>query len=650
MTDSQTTAASTRVMATTLTGIGKVFDKLLSVTGGLGIAIMLLLSIFIVALTISRYVFRVNIAGLFDLSVYSLIVFPFLTAAYTMKQGQHIAVDVFTIRLPARSHAVLNIGVYAASLVYVFVLGWQSWRWASTLFKQRALTGGVFQMPMGILVLVIVFGCLLLALQLFRVLARNVTTLTQGQASHATARRELVWLPVSLFFVGAIISMLLFTYVNTAAGVTMLAVVILFSGMPVFLALGLIGVIGIYFLLGTGSFLQLPITVYKGMDSFTLTALPLFILGGLIMEESGIAEDMFRFFELWVGRWMASPLIVTIVLGMVFCAISGSSVATTAVVSGVTLPVLLRKGFNKGLATGLVAGATVGTLIPPSIGYVVFGVLTGESVGELFMATILPAMVLFAFYFLYIIILGLFKKKALFENGQVPAEIAVRHVTWKDRLLSFRTAIWGLLTPLIIIGGIYAGLYTPTESAAVLVIYAIVISVFIKRVPWQRIIKGTLKSALSSSMILCIIFSAYVFALVISQLRVAPAMVAWAQASGLTSLGVILLIFVVLLILGCFLESASLKVITLPIFYPLAMAVGVNSLWLGVFYQFLSEIGLLTPPVGLNLFVIEGVTKMPLSTIIKGTMPFLVMMVLTVVIIYFFPQLVTWLPSTMKLK
>lgn len=635
---------------TSATGLGKAasraFDNLLLTTAGIGIGLILVLSLFVFGLTVSRYAFRVNIPGLFDIPIYALIVFPFLTAAYTLREGRQISVDFLTALLAERTRAILNIAVYLVSLVFVIVLLWQSWLWGVFSFSRGGMTTAVFAIPEAIIIGIMLFGCFLLILQIVRQLVDAAYTLPRLSASPRL--RDNPWLCVSLFAIGIVASIVLLVQGNGAIGIILLALVTLFSGMPVFLALGVIGTLGIYFLLGPTSLLQMPIKAYASMNSFPLTCLPLFLFGGVIMEQSGIAEDMFRFFELWIGRWVASPLIVTIALGMVFCAISGSSVATTAVVAGVALPILMRRGFSKSLSSGVIGGSTAGTLIPPSIGYVVYAVVTDESVSALFMATMLPAMVLFAFYFLYVTLLGIFSKRSLFENGQVPSQVSRHRVTWRDRLSSLKTAIWGLLTPVIIIGGIYVGIYTPTEAAAVLVVYAFIVSVFIKKVNWRVIVKGALSSVLTSAMILCIIFSAYIFAIIISQLRVAASVVAWAEAVGLTSLGVIGIVFIILIIMGLFLDAASMKLITLPIFWPLAMSVGINNLWLGVFYQFLCEIGLLTPPVGLNLFVIQGVTGLPLNTVAKGNAPFILMMVLTLVIMYFFPQLVTWLPSTMK--
>lgn len=632
-------------MVRILKAVDRGIDKLISATGVVAIVIMLLLACLVLVLTVSRWVFRTNIPGMFDGAVYSLIVFPFLTVAYTLRQGHHISVDMLTGGLAKRTQTILSVAVYSVSLIYVTVLGWQGWRWTAHLFQYKALTSGVFEIPKGILASTIVFGCFLLTLQIVRLLVQRLRSVPSQTASPGL--RHNPWLWVSLFITGTIVSILLFVYVNSSAGIILLALFLLFSGMPVFLALGLIGVLGIYFLLGSDSFLQMPITAYKSMSSFPLTCLPLFILGGLIMEGSGVAEDIFRFFQMWAGRWSISTPVVTIGVGLVFCAISGSSTATTAVVAAVALPVLFGGGFSKALCCGLVGGATVGSLIPPSLGYVVYAVLTDESVGALFMATILPGVLLFVFYFLYILGLAKFSKKSLYENGQIPSQTHYQQATWKEKFLGFKTAAWGLLTPVLIIGGIYLGIYTPTEAAGVLVVYGIIVSVFIKKVKWQAILKATMRSAEVSSMLLCIIFSAFIFALVISQMEVAASLEAYAKATGMTPLTLIMIIFVVLTILGLFLDAAAMKVITLPVLYPLAMSLGINNLWLGVLYQFMMEIGMLTPPVGLNLFIMKGVTGLPMNTVARGCMPFLFMMVLVLVIMYIFPELVTWLPSTM---
>jgi len=638
-----------KAMDTGFNRLGSGFDKILSASGLAAIAIMFLLSVLVFGLTVSRYIFRVNIPGLFDGAMYSLVVFPLLTAAYTLREDRHISVDVLTSNMSGKAKYLLNILVYFIASIFVAVLCWKGTIWLIDTVRNDVYTDGDFVIPKGILLGIMIFGSFLLLLQIYRGVARDIRAFSSESAGDASSENSrYFWLPSLFFLAGLTAGLLAFVYVQPAVGIAFIGLVLLFSGMPVFLALGLIGVIGIYFVHGASSLIQIPLTAYRAVHSFPLSCLPLFILGGLIMEGSGIAKDVFRFFEVWTGRLATSTLMVTIAAGMIFCAISGSSSATTAVITGVALPILISRGFDKGVSSGVIAGATVGTLIPPSIGYVVYCVLTGESIGQLFMAGLIPSLILFAFYFLYIFILSKVSPKSLYENRVVPEQIMVVRIAWKDKILSLKTALWGLFTPILILGGIYLGVYTPTEASAVLVVYAIILSIFIKKVKLEKLIKDTLRSAVISSMILCIISTAYMFALVISQLRVAHSLLAYMQAANLSSGMLLLIIFVILGILGLFLDAAAVKVITLPIFYPVAMAAGINGLWFGVFYGFCNEIGLLTPPVGMNLFVIKGVSDLPLRRVIRGCLPFLAIMTLTLIIIYLFPELVTWLPKTIR--
>lgn len=624
--------------------IDRGFDRLLTVTAGLGAALMLLTSLAIAIQVFSRFVLNVSIRGLFDICVYSLVIFPFLTAAYVDHKKAHVGVDVVTSRLSLRERTMLKVAVYLAAIPYPIVFGWKTVEWADTLFRKGQLTIGVWAVPRGILVSIMAAGMFLLLLQIIRVLVHNIRALP----SPAPASRDNSWLYVSLFVIGIIVGVVLFVYVGPLLGLVFLLFLFLFAGMSVFFTLGLVGMLGLYLFIGTRVLIQAPIVAYEHLNSFPLTCLPLFILGGLIMERSKAIDHVFHLFELWVGQYASSALVTTILVGLVFCATTGSSVGATAVISTLCLPLLFARGYNKALCCGLVGGCTVGTLIPPSIGYVIYAVITEVSVGKLFMAAIFSGLVLFALFIVYVILLGAVNRKALFEGGVIPP-IARQQVTWKARFLSFKDAVWGLLTPVIVLGGIYLGMFTPTEAAGALVIYAILVSAFVTRtLNWRELVKVSIKSTETSSMILCIIFTAFGLALVVTQVRIAPGLVAWAEAVGLGQIGVLALVFIVLTILGMFMDAASVKVITLPTFFPLAMAVGIDPLWFGIFYQINMEIGLLTPPVGLNLFVMQGVTGLPLTRIVRGTMPFLLLMLLTIIIIYFFPQLCTWLPSTMK--
>jgi C4-dicarboxylate transporter DctM subunit len=314
----------------------------------------------------------------------------------------------------------------------------------------------------------------------------------------------------------------------------------------------------------------------------------------------------------------------------------------------VSLPILTNQGYRKSLSSGAVAGSTIGTVIPPSIGYILYGVITGESIGQLFIAGIIPAIIIFSFYCLYIISRSVISKQSLFEVGESMARQSRQDASWKDKIRTLQNASWGLFAPIFVLGGIYMGIFTPSEAAAVMVMYAIVITVLImKTLTLEQLLAAVLVGAKISSMILLIIVGARIFGAVTSQLGIAADLVAFTERAGIPPIGSLALVSLMLIVLGMFLDAGSIMVITLPVFYPLIMKVGFNSVWFGVFYIIILEIGLLTPPVGLNLFVIKGLSDFPMGTIIRGVLPFIFILFLSLLILTLFPQLVIWLPAVM---
>ncbi len=451
-----------------------------------------------------------------------------------------------------------------------------------------------------------------------------------------------------IFIIGLISGLLLAVYVSKIVGICFIALMVLLCGMPVFLALGLTGSIGLYLLIGESALRQLPFLAFKAVESFPLTCLPLFIIAGIIMEKGKVVEEVFSLFRYFAGNFISAPLITTILVGGFFCAISGSSVATTSLIAAVTLPILISHGYKKSISSGVVAGSTIGTVIPPSIGYILYGVITEESIGQLFVAGIIPAVMIFGFYCLYIASRAVISEKSLFEKGQALQQIDQQEVSWKDKISALKRASWGLFAPVFVLGGIYMGIFTPTEAAAIMVMYAIVITILItKTVTWRQLFEIILVGAKVSSMILLIIVGARIFGALTSQLRIAVDLVSFVETAGISPMKTLTLISAMLIVLGMFLDAASIMVIALPVFYPVIMSAGFNSVWFGVFFIIVLEIGLLTPPVGLNLFVIKGLSGFKMGTIIRGTSPFILILLLSLFILTLFPQLATWLPDHM---
>jgi len=636
-------------MANILRSIDRFVDRLLSATAVAAVILMLLLAGFIGTQVVARNIFGFNIRGLFDLSSYSLIIFTFLSAAYTLKNERHICVDLLVSHMPSRARPGFDFGVQLASLVFTFVLGYTAYDWASRSFQRGLVTISDVPIQKGILISSIAVGAVLLSLQIIRTMGRSLKALPAPVAHGEWRLRDNPFVYMTLFLFGIVASLVLSLYGNMLIGLCLLALVLLFSGMPVFLALGFVGGLGLYFLVGKSALNQIPFFAFQAVDSFPLTCLPLFIIAGLILERGKIVEKVFSLFQLFAGRFHSAPLVVTILLGGFFCAISGSSVATTSIIAAVTLPLLTRQGYDKSLSSGVVAGATIGTVIPPSVGYILYGVITNESIGRLFMAGIIPGAIILGLYCIYVILLGLVSRKRLFEGRVVPERVEKTDpLTAKEAFRHAKDAFWGIVAPVFVLGGIYLGFFTPSEAAAVMVVYAVLVTaVFMRTLNGKEFIRCILVGAEVSSMILLIIVGARIFGAVTSQMGVAAHLVTFVNEVGISPMATLGLVCLLLFIFGMFLDSASIMVITLPVIYPLIIAAGFDSVWFGVFFMIILETGLLTPPVGLNIFLIYGISNFPLYRVIKGVIPFVIIMLLALVLFLIYPELITWLPDTM---
>ncbi|MFC1905478.1 TRAP transporter large permease subunit [Chloroflexota bacterium] len=624
--------------------IDNAVDKFIEYTGWLTALLLVLVALFIFIEIMARIVLRFSFFYFFELSIFATIILAFLGSAYCLKVGHHISVDILTSRFSAKTKAMLNIINAIIPISYFTVLAWKGWDWIYICLSQNVMEPTVIPLPRAVLVAAIPVGAILLIIQSIRLIIRNAHIIHRDDVDSKPVSKRFWDSPLTaLFILIALygISALLLFKVNIFIGLVFLLLVFLFSGMPVSFALGSVALFGllIFFQGNTTKLVQIPIAAFAQMNSFNITALPLFILGGVIMARSNIAGGVFTLMERWLWRFPPSLMLAAIGASGVFCAITGSSVGATATMSKVCLPELFKRGYNRSFACGVVAGATVGSLIPPSLGLIAYGILTETSISQLFMSALVPGVILFTMYSIFVVLRMYFMK----EKVVLPSK-----VSWSDRFSSLKDGFWGILTPIIILGGIYVGWFTPTEVAAVLVVYGLVVSFVIVRTLKLKDLREVLLDAVHTSlMILFIIIGAIVFGILISQGGIDRAVVEFAKTAGLTTGSVLVLFFVTLTVFGFFLDGASILLITLPVFYPLAMGLGIDPYWLAIFYIINLEVGLITPPVGLNLFVIRDISGEPFGSIIRGTFPFMLMLVSLLLIIYFFPQLVSWLPSTM---
>lgn len=422
------------------------------------------------------------------------------------------------------------------------------------------------------------------------------------------------------------------------AGFALFIIILLVIGMPVAFTLTIAGILGIIQFIDLSTLSQVPVIAYKTLDSYVLTSVPLYILMSQIMLTGKVGSGLFELGSKWMGHLPGGLGIATIFACAIFAAISGSSVATAVTIGAMAIPEMLKRGYDRKLVVGSVAaGGTLGILIPPSIPMILYGTITDESVGKLFMSGVVPGALLTLAFVAYIVI----------DSWNKPRE---EKASMEEKLKALCENFWGLLLPVIIIGGIYTGVFTPTEAAAVGTIYALVITFFVYRSLSLADMPGILCSTIKTScMIFAIMVGAMLFGYILTVLQVPQALMSLVTEGHMNRWVILIGINIVLLILGCVLETVSIILITLPMLYPIIKALGFDPIWFNVVLLINMELALITPPVGMNLFVIKGISEdSSIQDIIAGSAPFALIMLAEIALLCFFPGIATWLPSVLK--
>lgn len=420
---------------------------------------------------------------------------------------------------------------------------------------------------------------------------------------------------------------------------TILLLVLLFSGLPVAFALGVSGIVGmILFLGGEGALAQLPIIGYKSLDDFVLTAVPMYILMSQILLTGKVGNDLFELANKWLRHLPGGLGVATVIACAIFAAITGSSVACAVTIGSIAIPEMLARGYSRHLVLGTVAaGGTLGILIPPSIPMILYGAITDESIGKLFMSGVVPGVVL-TLMFISIVV---------YSSRNLPMQEAA---SWSERMTALKKSFWGLMLPVIVVGGIYTGYFTPTEAAGVGTVYSLFITFFVYRTLTIKDLPEILRDTIQTScMIFAIMIGASLFGFVLTILNAPQALTEYVADLDMGRWAVFIAINILLLFLGCILESISIIFITLPILFPLIMRLGFDPIWFNVVMLLNLELALITPPVGMNLFVLQGISPdSKMTDIIKGVVPFGIAMALEILVLCFFPEIATWLPSVLK--
>ncbi|MFL6707685.1 MAG: TRAP transporter large permease [Massilia sp.] len=414
-----------------------------------------------------------------------------------------------------------------------------------------------------------------------------------------------------------------------------LLLVLLLTGMPVSIALGLT-VLTFLFTMTSVPIESVAMKLFSGLESFEIMAIPFFILAGNFLTHGGVARRMINFASSMVGHWHGGLALAGVLACALFAAVSGSSPATVVAIGSIILPAMVKQGYPKRFGAGVITtSGALGILIPPSIVMVMYSVTTNTSVGKLFMAGVVPG-ILLAFF------LGL-TTWVLAKKHNYPRLV---RATWKERLVAFRQSAWGLLLIVIVMGGIYTGIFTPTEAAAMAAVYAFIIAVFVyKDLKLKQVGKVLLDSAAMSAMLLYIITNAILFSFLMTSEQIPQAMAGWITGQGLGTVTFLLVVNVLLLLAGNVMEPSSIVLIMAPILFPVAMKLGIDPVHFGILIVVNMEVGMCHPPVGLNLYVASGVTKMGISELTVAVLPWLLTMLGFLLLVTYVPQISLWLPN-----
>jgi C4-dicarboxylate transporter DctM subunit len=411
--------------------------------------------------------------------------------------------------------------------------------------------------------------------------------------------------------------------------------VLMFLGVPIAIALGLSGALSIL-MFSPDSLSSLAIKLFETSEGYTFLAIPFFLLSGAFMTTGGVAQRLIDFANACVGHIRGGLAIAAVLACMLFAALSGSSPATVAAVGSIAVAGMVRSGYPKEFGAGIICNAgTLGILIPPSIVMVVYSAATETSAGKLFVAGVIPG-----------ILLGLMLMVVIYIVARVKKLPAQPRVSFKQWLATARRAFWGLLLLVIILGGIYSGLFTPTEAAAVAAVYSAFVALFIyKDMTFRDCPKVLLESGRLSIMLMFIIANAMLFAHVLTSEQIPQQITAWVLSEGLTPIGFLIMVNIVLLVAGSFMEPSAIVLILAPIFFPIAMKLGIDPIHLGIIMVVNMEVGLVHPPVGLNLFVTSAVTGLTLGQTIRAAMPWLAILLVFLVLVTYVPIISLALPN-----
>lgn len=624
-----------QTMYRSLTFVNTLLARALAFTLAFGLVAM---SVSVLLQVYFRYVVQAALPWSEELSRYLLVYLSFGGGALAYQRGVHVRLALFRA-FPKRQHAVLERFQAACTFLFGVALAWGGLR---LLLRNLDQTSPAMGVSMGLPNAAIpLCGVLLVLFALERLVKPTPQDTEKPPAPALTIVLSVLWLGLAGVLVanGFGVSWLGFLAAWTQLVSVPLLLLLLFAlllvlGVPIALVIALASLMA---MLASGSrLILLPSRMFAGTDSFPLLAVPLFVLAGSLMNTGGITRRLVGFASNLVG-WMRGGLaLVNIQASMFFAGISGSAVADASAVGGVLIPAMEEDGYEKDFAAAVTAASsTVGPIIPPSIPLVLYGILAQVSVGALFLAGAIPGL-----------LLGLSMMALTYVMSVRRGYKAHPWQGWRNLGKSFLGAFWALITPLIILGGILSGIFTATEASAVAVGYAFITGAFIYReLSWRKLPSMLVEATLVTALIMFVVAAAQPMAFVFARQQVPVLVGDWLLSISSSPWVLIPLVNVILLLVGTVLETTAALIIFIPILLPLMTSIGVDPVWFGVMMVLNLIIGLVTPPVGVVLFVTSGIANLPLEDLIRAIWPYLLVMLVVLALVAGIPGLSLWLPG-----
>lgn len=621
-----------------VSGLNKVnpFVRWLSI---FGMAVFVLMVVFTFVDVIMRYAFNRPVAASVEITTFMMVIVVFLCTSFTQLSKAHVTMDVITAKLRRKPQLAFEAFGNFLSIVIMILVAWRTLMNGIT----ATWTTGVLHFPVNTFILIATFGIIILNIMLIRDYLQNL--------AEGLKHRGYLW--ALLIIIPAAVAGLLSWFALTSAGIDslskitwgiigILVMLALFcTGMPIAFTLFTVGLTFLIFFRGPEPGLdQLGKVWYDTVSTYDWSPIMFFLLMGFICFECRFGEDLFRMGQRYFGHFKGGMAMGTTVACTAFGAVVGDTLSGTVAMSAIGLPEMKRYKYNDKLAIGtLCCSGTIGQLIPPSIGFILYAVLAERSVGDMFMAGIFPGLLCCLVYI--IIIYGM----CSINTALGPA---TPKSSWVERLASLKGAGPIAVLFLLVIGGIYAGVFTATEGGGIGSFGALAIGLAMRRLNWKRLTAALAESGKMVAMAFTILGGAMLFGFFVVQSQLPMAMAEEVGALQVPSVVIILIIIVIYFILGCFLPALPMVLITVPIFLPIAMAQSWDLIWFGVLVVLCMNMATITPPFGINLFVMKGLTKRPIGDIYGSVWPFVGGLVIVVILVVAFPEIATYLPSLIK--